>query len=464
MLAIVATVMVTRAIGRPVGALTGIMGSLAAGILELEIPYVGRRDELGKMARAVMVFKQHAIEALHQTSETETARATRERRHAALAQHTQDFGSSISGVTDSLSGAADGMRQAAQAMSRSASAVHGEASDTSHAVAKSSQDLTAVAAAVEQLTTSFGAIAQQVTVAASVARQAVHRAELSHGTMQGLSDATARIGDVVRLISDIASQTNLLALNATIEAARAGEAGKGFAVVAGEVKALAAQTANATAEISNQIGTVRGSTNDAVTATAEIGNIIGRMDEVTGAISAAVEQQAATTRGIAASVQSVTGATAHAAQAMEQVVTVAGDAGNASRDMVTGSDAIGREAEDLRIEVDQFLTAVCEEPTEQRHYERSSCDGITVLLQTESHPATRVGLWNISRGGALLACDWPLTAGTRLEVELPAGGGLVAARVARSGGGALAVVLTAEPASLARIDAALVALRQDRAA
>ena len=138
-----------------------------------------------------------------------------------------------------------------------------------------------------------------MTVAAAVARQAVERAEVSHGTMQGLSEATARIGDVVRLISDIASQTNLLALNATIEAARAGEAGKGFAVVAGEVKALAAQTASATAEISNQIGTVRGSTGEAVSATAEIGNLIGRMDEVTAAISAAVEQQTATTREIA---------------------------------------------------------------------------------------------------------------------------------------------------------------------
>ena len=208
-LAIGATVLVTRAIGRPVGALTGIMGSLAAGTLELEIPYVERRDELGKMARAVMVFKQHAIEALRRTSETETARATRERRQAALVQHTQDFGSSISGVTASLSGAADGMRQAAEAMSQSANAVHGEASDTSQAAGKSSQDLTAVAAAVEELTTSFGAIGQQVTVAATVARQAVERAEASHGTMQGLSDATARIGDVVRLISDIASQTNL---------------------------------------------------------------------------------------------------------------------------------------------------------------------------------------------------------------------------------------------------------------
>ena len=110
-------------------------------------------------------------------------------------------------------------------------------------------------------------------------------------------------------------------------------------------------------------------------------------------------------------------------------MTVAGDAGNASRDMVTGSDEIGREAEILRIEVDQFLMAVCEEPTEQRHYERSSCDGIRSSCRPRTIRNTRRTV-DHSRGGALLDCDWPLTAGTTLEVELPAGGGLVTARVA----------------------------------
>ena len=154
--------------------------------------------------------------------------------------------------------------------------------------------------------------------------------------MQGLSEATARIGDVVHLINDIASQTNLLALNATIEAARAGEAGKGFAVVAGEVKALAAQTAKATAEIGSQIDTVRTATSEAVTAMAEIGGIIGKINEVSAAIAAAVEQQNATTHEIAASVQAVSNATAGTAQAMEHVVSVADNAGSASRDVLTG--------------------------------------------------------------------------------------------------------------------------------
>ena len=138
--------------------------------------------------------------------------------------------------------------------------------ETAGGAGKSSADLTAVAAAVEQFTASVGEISRQVAVASDVAGQAVRRAEARQTIIRGLADSTARIGDVVRLIDSIAGQTNLLALNATIEAARAGDAGKGFAVVAGEVKALAAQTAKATAEIGAQIETVRGATEETVAA------------------------------------------------------------------------------------------------------------------------------------------------------------------------------------------------------
>ena len=184
------------------------------------------------------------------------------------------------------------------------------------------------------------------------------RAETSQATIRGLADSTARIGDVVRLIDSIAGQTNLLALNATIEAARAGDAGKGFAVVAGEVKALAAQTAKATAEIGAQIETVRAATEDTVAAMNDIGGIIGRMGEVSTAISAAVEEQSVTTREIASSIQGVAGSTAQAAQAMEHVVQVADQAGDASRNILSEAAEIGSEAEKLRREVEQFLNAV----------------------------------------------------------------------------------------------------------
>ena len=179
-----------------------------------------------------------------------------------------------------LGGAAGNVRRAAGVMTDSASAVHGQAQQTAAAAGQSSADLTSVAAAVEQFSASVGEIARQVAISSDVASQAVSRAGRSQATIQGLADSTARIGDFARLIDGIAGQTNLLALNATIEAARAGEAGKGFAVVAGEVKALAAQTAKATAEISAQIGTVRGATDETVAAMNEIGDIIGRMHPV----------------------------------------------------------------------------------------------------------------------------------------------------------------------------------------
>jgi methyl-accepting chemotaxis protein len=346
-----------RLVSRPIRRMTSVMGLLAAGTLSAEVPDTGRRDEVGDMARAVEVFKQHAIEVERLAAEQD-AGAAAERRRAAMERHTHDFGTSVAGVMASLASSAAGMRRAAEAMAMAANAVHDQASGTAAGAAQSSQDLTSVAAAIEQLTSSAGEISRQVAAAADIARQAVHRAEASRGTMQGLTEATARIGDVVHLISNIAGQTNLLALNATIEAARAGEAGRGFAVVAGEVKLLASQTAKATAEIGSQIETVRAATGSAVTAMSEIGGIIGRMDEVSAAISAATEEQNATTREIASRLHSVSDATSQTAQAMTHAVEIAGNAGNASRDVLAGAAGIGSEAETLRAKVDQFLTAV----------------------------------------------------------------------------------------------------------
>jgi methyl-accepting chemotaxis protein len=341
------------------------MAALAGGAVEADIPHRQRRDEIGAMAKAVEVFKENMVKARRLTAEQEAARSGKERRQAAMEQHTRDFARSISSVMASLANSAERMRLASEAMADAAKAVNVEARGTAEGAAKSSQDLAAVAGAVDELTSTVAEISRQVAASGEVTRLAVQRAETSHGTMQSLAEAAARIGDVVHLISEIASQTNLLALNATIEAARAGEAGKGFAVVASEVKALASQTANATAEIDGQIHRVRGAADDAVVAMSEISSIIRKIDEVLIVISAAVEEQSATTREIASSVQAVSGATAQTAQAMEHVVDVAEDAGNTSRDVLSGAANIGHEAENLRSEIDQFLVAIRAEAGER---------------------------------------------------------------------------------------------------
>ena len=386
-------------VARPIRRITEIINRLAGGDKSISATDAGRKDEIGDLARAVEVFKANMIEAERLAAEQEAARAARSRRQDAMDHHTRVFGTSVTDVMAALGKAAGNMRRAAEVMNDFAAAVHQEASETAGGADKSSADLTAVAAAVEQFTASVGEISCQVAAASDVATQAVKRAEESQVTIRGLADSTARIGDVVRLIDSIAGQTNLLALNATIEAARARDAGKGFAVVAGEVKALAAQTAKATAEIGAQIETVRGATDETVAAMNEIGSIIGRMGEVSTAIAAAVEEQSATTREIASSIQGVAGSTAQAAQAMGHVLQVADQAGEASRNILTEASEIGSESETPRREVEAFLQAVNTDSGERRRFERIAGSGVTAMLRLPGAAATKVVVDGLSETG-----------------------------------------------------------------
>jgi methyl-accepting chemotaxis protein len=454
-----------HSIARPLVRASQALDQLTRRDYDFEFGQAGRGDEIGALSRAMQQLRDALQEADRLAADQQAAQGRKARRQAAMEQHTQDFGDSISGVMASLASAAETMRRAAQAMSEASSTVYSEASGTSAGAAKSSEDLSGVAAAVEQLNHSVAEISRQLAEATAVAQQAVQRADTSHATMQGLSEATVHIGDVVHLISDIASQTNLLALNATIEAARAGEAGKGFAVVAGEVKTLAAQTAKATSDIATQIETVRSATGEAVTAMADIGTIIARINEVSAAIAAAVEEQSATTREIAVSVQAVADATGGTAQAMQQVVSVSDNAGNISRDVLSGAAHIGDEAQKLRTEVDQFLVAVRDDADdERRHYERIGVSGVTIGVRVNGRAPARVEVRNVSRGGALLACDWTLPAGTPLDVELPGAESPVPARVVRGGNGELAVLFSSETHALTQIDRALATLTAARRA
>lgn len=161
----------------------------------------------------------------------------------------------------------------------------------------------AVASGAEELAASVSEISRQASDALNISLQAVEQANETSTIVSGLASAAEKIGDVVQLINSIADQTNLLALNATIEAARAGDAGRGFAVVASEVKSLATQTAKATDEISAQIAEVQGTTTTAVGVIEAITQTISRINEISAAIAASVEEQASVTQSISSNMQ-----------------------------------------------------------------------------------------------------------------------------------------------------------------
>jgi methyl-accepting chemotaxis protein len=215
-----------------------------------------------------------------------------------------------------------------------------------------------VAAASEQLSASISEISQQVARAASIAGRAVEETKQTDGTVQGLATAAQKIGEVVKLINDIAGQTNLLALNATIEAARAGEAGKGFAVVASEVKSLANQTAKATEDISAQIAAVQAVTKDAVDAIKRIGGTIGEVSAVATSIASAVEEQGAATQEITRNTHEAASRTKDVSGHIAGVSDGAQATGAAAQGVKSAAEALGAQAERLRAQVNDFLAKI----------------------------------------------------------------------------------------------------------
>ncbi|MET0670185.1 MAG: methyl-accepting chemotaxis protein [Xanthobacteraceae bacterium] len=350
--------LIGRSITRPLKGLAGAMKQLAAGNTAARIPATRASDEIGAMARTVIVFRDTMIERERLAGDQIASARAKEQRGDVIASTIGSFRSSVQQALGKLRDAAVQLEVSATKLNGAADAVSAEAKNAETSVNAASHNVTAAASSVEELAASISEIASQAGKSTDVAGRAVSEAQRTAQTMTDLGNAATRIGEVIGLIQAIAAQTNLLALNATIEAARAGEAGRGFAVVASEVKSLAGQTAKATEEIAEQIGAIQSAAADAAQAIAQVNAIIGDMSEIASTVSVTVEEQNAAISSIAEGVNRASLEAQGGAEAMSRVAGTSTDARATAGDVKALADALAVEAENLETEVQRFLTDV----------------------------------------------------------------------------------------------------------
>jgi methyl-accepting chemotaxis protein len=359
LLVLVLTLLVVRRVTRPLTSVTRSLTALANGESDVAIECEDRADEIGEIARTVAVFKSNSLERARLRSEQAAASAAAvEQRKSDLRNFVDEFRGSVGGILDKVLQSSGEFERVARQLTDTARSTADLSAQSAGASEQASDHVRSAASASDELSQSISEITRRVQESNAISAEAVQQAEATDQRIAQLSEAGARIGDVVKLITSIAEQTNLLALNATIEAARAGDAGRGFAVVAQEVKTLAGQTAKATDEISNQIASMQLATEESVTAIKAIMETIERISGIASSISAAVEQQRGATQNIAASVRAAASGTADVAVNVRQAAEGASETGETSRRMFASAQALSGESVHLKAEVESFLDRV----------------------------------------------------------------------------------------------------------
>jgi methyl-accepting chemotaxis protein len=355
---VVITLLIVRSVVVPFQALSDTIHRIGDGEKDALVTGIERIDEIGDMARTIMVFRSALLANDTMLAEQAMERAfndTRIRRRESL---TIEFDEKISQFVGVLASSSTELVATAGAMTSTANETKDRSTTVAAASEQTSVNIQTVASAVEELSSSVHEITRQVTNSARMSAETVQKVDKTDATVAVLSDAAQKIGDIVNLINDIALQTNLQALNATIEAARAGEAGKGFAVVANEVKQLSTQTAKATNEIGDQIKAIQNATQESVSAIRHIGSSIREINGISTAIASAVEQQSAATSEISRNVQEAAKAVGDVNQNILSVAEGADQTGTAATQVLQAAGDVSNRSEMIRLEVEGFLSGI----------------------------------------------------------------------------------------------------------